>query len=100
MGKLDLDMGRKGRATQGQERTGDTACGVANDVFFAGEIPGNAAYAHGLDAVDVRDNGRCFLGGIASQCLRRERRSIYEGKVEDRLAGVLVDTLDVFGGAK
>ena len=98
--ELDLALGGECRATQGQQCTGNAACGVANDVFFAGEIAGDAAYTHGFDAVNVRLDGRCLLGGIASECLRREGRGIYKGVVKDWLAGVLVDALDVLGGAK
>jgi len=41
---------------QGEECAGDAVGGVTDDVFFAGEVAGDAADAELLDPVDVNLN--------------------------------------------
>ena len=70
--------------------------GVAQDVALVGKVASDAANAELFDGCAVSGLDRCgALGGIAVEQYLRDRCSIDQGVVEDRLAGVFVDALDM-----
>ena len=97
--RVDSDLGGAVRA-QCEKGLGNAIGSVANDVFFAGEIAGDAANAESFNARNIGFDGRAAFGRITRQRLRRKGRGIHDGIVEDGRTGVLVDALDMLGGCK
>ncbi len=83
-----------------KQGVGDAVGGVADDIANIGEVAGDAADAHGLDFLDVGNDDLGALGGVACPGSFRDGRGVDERVVEDGLAGVVVDALDVLGGGE
>ncbi len=80
-----------------EEGVGYAVGGVADYVAFVGEVAGDAVDAHGLDFVDVGLDDFGAFRGVACLCGGGDGRGVDDGVVEDGLAGMVVDALDVLG---
>lgn len=89
-----------GLLAQSQESGGEAVGVVADISVFAAEVANDAANAKGLDAVHVGQNGRCAFLRVAGQGFGREAGGIDDSVVKDRLAGVVVDALNVLGSGE
>jgi hypothetical protein len=70
---------------------------MAKKAALRDKVPGDAAYAHGFNALDVGSCGLDAFGGVARANGCRYGTGVHQGVIEDWPAGVLVDALDVLG---
>ena len=85
------------RARPREQLLGDSIGSMAKKVTLRDKVPGDAAYAHGFDALDVGLGGLGAFSGVRGY---RHGAGVYKGVVKDGPAGVLIDALDVLGDAK
>ena len=91
---------RQRRAWQREKRLCDPVRGMAKKITFRDKVSGDAAYAHGFDALDVVFSGLCSFRGVAIADDCGHGTGVHQGVVEDGPARVLVDALDMLGDAE
>jgi hypothetical protein len=87
-------QGRR-RVRQCEQRLCDPIGSVPKNVAFRDKVPGDAAYAHGFDALDVGSGGLgAFCGGACADDCRYGTGAV-QGVIEDGHASVLVDVISM-----
>ena len=88
------------RARQREQRVCDPIGSMAKNVAFRDKVPGDTAYAHGFDALDVGSGRLGAFRGVALAENCRYGTGADQGVIEDGPAGVLVDALNMLSDAQ
>ena len=78
----------------------DQVVAVAQDIAFVDEVAGDGFDAEGADAVEVGIDGHLAFAGVLGERVGQDGRGVDEGVVEDLVAGVVEDLLDVLRGGE
>jgi len=88
------------RARQREQNLCEPIRSMAKKITFRDKVSGDAAYAHGFDALDVVFSGLCAFSGVALAKGGGHGAGVHHSVVEDGPPGVLVDALDMLGDAE